>query len=370
LKVSRSKRSGAARKRATAAKPGARKTAARKAAVAKAATKPKVAAKAKPKATAKRKVATKPRVAAKPRPKATAKRKVATKPRVAAKAKPKATAKRKVATKPRVAAKAKPKAAAKRKAVTKPRVAAKPKRVSRPKTPPKRHRAAAPKTPKKIVLDRTPNGAPALETRDDAGTHGFVPTPEPTPQVLHRPDGEAADSAEAPARTNRLVPTNAVHTTKRRQRRANWHGQALAVVVAGAIIGLLVLGGRNEPPDVSPLERQSASTAPAPSDDADRSVAVQDRAPAVGEPEPRPPARKTAALAIPRGLNLLELVEIERMLVRLDLNPSTPDGVVDSKTESAIRMYQRIAGLPEDGKPSKDLLDDMREVVKILDNSE
>ncbi|MFQ5467390.1 MAG: peptidoglycan-binding protein [Kiloniellaceae bacterium] len=227
-----------------------------------------------------------------------------------------------------------------------------------------------------------------------------MPTPEPAPATLHQPGGEAADSPEAPARTNRLVPTNAVHTTKRRQRRANWHGQALAVVVAGAIIGLLVLGGRNEPSDVSPLERQSASIAAAPSDDADRPVA-QDSAPAVGEPvprsktaraepaadpasadshgltnapaippAPRTPARKTATRASPHGLNLLELVEIERMLVRLDLNPSTPDGVVDSKTESAIRMYQQIAGLPEDGKPSRDLLDDMREVVKILDNSE
>ena len=61
------------------------------------------------------------------------------------------------------------------------------------------------------------------------------------------------------------------------------------------------------------------------------------------------------------------LIEMERLLARLDLQPSRADGIVDQRTRSAIRLYQEIAGLPVDGRPTPALLADMREVVRILD---
>ena len=69
-----------------------------------------------------------------------------------------------------------------------------------------------------------------------------------------------------------------------------------------------------------------------------------------------------------RNLNDGELVEMERLLARLDLGPSTADGIVGNQTVAAIRLYQEIAGLPIDGAPSRALLADMREVVKILED--
>jgi peptidoglycan hydrolase-like protein with peptidoglycan-binding domain len=69
-----------------------------------------------------------------------------------------------------------------------------------------------------------------------------------------------------------------------------------------------------------------------------------------------------------KNLSEGELVEMERLLARLDLGPSTADGVVNDQTEAAIRLYQEIAGLPIDGAPSRTLLADMREVVKILED--
>ena len=54
--------------------------------------------------------------------------------------------------------------------------------------------------------------------------------------------------------------------------------------------------------------------------------------------------------------------------MRLPLDPSSSDGIVDRQTKRAIRLYQQMAGLPVDGEPSRALLTDMREVVKILDS--
>ncbi|MCZ6745217.1 MAG: peptidoglycan-binding domain-containing protein, partial [Alphaproteobacteria bacterium] len=69
-----------------------------------------------------------------------------------------------------------------------------------------------------------------------------------------------------------------------------------------------------------------------------------------------------------KNLNAGELVEMERLLARLDLGPSTADGIVGNHTVAAIRLYQEIAGLPIDGAPSRALLADLREVVKILED--
>ena len=87
------------------------------------------------------------------------------------------------------------------------------------------------------------------------------------------------------------------------------------------------------------------------------------------------PQERTAATEAPPdaqawNLDREELVEMERMLARLDLAPSTIDGIVDQQTRHAIRLYQQIAGLPVDGEPSPALLTDMREVVRILDGDD
>ncbi len=72
--------------------------------------------------------------------------------------------------------------------------------------------------------------------------------------------------------------------------------------------------------------------------------------------------------ARPWALDGHDLAQTERLLARLDLAPSRADGNIDQKTQAASRLYQEIAGLPVDGEPSRALLADLREVVRILDN--
>ncbi|NKB21600.1 MAG: hypothetical protein GKS01_13990 [Alphaproteobacteria bacterium] len=66
------------------------------------------------------------------------------------------------------------------------------------------------------------------------------------------------------------------------------------------------------------------------------------------------------------GLNKVGIANIQRLLARLDLTPGTPDGVMGKKTEEAIKMYQRFAGLAVDGKPTSSLLSDLRQVVGAM----
>ena len=199
-------------------------------------------------------------------------------------------------------------------------------------------------------------------------------------------DGDAGpDSGEAsedtPARVNKLVPTNAVHTTKRRMKRNTWQGPVLALGAVAAMLALVVMGQERTPPDVSPLEQRASvdiSDSPLLSTEipsaTDPVQAAPDPAPEVSRPPKVPswrdkPAESQQARAgnPMHGLKVLELVELERLLQKMDMNPSRPDGIVDSQTEEAIRMYQQIAGLPIDGEPSRELLNDMREVAKMLD---
>jgi peptidoglycan hydrolase-like protein with peptidoglycan-binding domain len=192
--------------------------------------------------------------------------------------------------------------------------------------------------------------------------------------------GESADG-EGHARANKLVPTNAVHTTKRRMKRNGWQTPAMAVSALAAVLLILALGQETTPPDVSPLE-QRASIAVTDSSmhgsDSDAAGArIADPVEAAPEPSVQPkvpswnseaPQKAATMREDPmRGLKVLELVEMERILLKLDMGPSQPDGIVDNQTESAIRMYQQIAGLPIDGEPSLELLNDMREVVKMLE---
>jgi len=213
------------------------------------------------------------------------------------------------------------------------------------------------------------------------------------------PDDAADEVAETPQRANKLVPTNAVHTTKRRMKRSFWQNQTFAIVAAAAVVGLLFLGNRSEPPDVSPLERTAGtgSAKPTTADVPQRDTRIatrrvpertRDGFPVqIRASKHRPPTPVATRPAVPswdngtdfadraspqepRTLGSVELMEIERMLARLDLDPSDADGVVDQQTESAIRLYQQIAGLPVDGTATVELLHDMREVVKLLDGDD
>lgn len=56
------------------------------------------------------------------------------------------------------------------------------------------------------------------------------------------------------------------------------------------------------------------------------------------------------------GLTIDDRKALQRGLNSAGFDAGTPDGVLGSKTEAAIRAYQRSRGLPETGKPSQSLL--------------
>jgi peptidoglycan lytic transglycosylase B len=56
-----------------------------------------------------------------------------------------------------------------------------------------------------------------------------------------------------------------------------------------------------------------------------------------------------------------DVVELQTMLARLGYDTGGTDGVVGSKTRSAIRQFQMVANLPADGYPSSLILDRLRQ---------
>ncbi|MGH6882056.1 peptidoglycan-binding domain-containing protein [Hypericibacter sp.] len=58
--------------------------------------------------------------------------------------------------------------------------------------------------------------------------------------------------------------------------------------------------------------------------------------------------------------------DTELLLAKLALDPGPADGVLDQSTRDAIRRYQQMAGLPETGEPSKELLDELKAVVAAI----
>jgi peptidoglycan hydrolase-like protein with peptidoglycan-binding domain len=218
-------------------------------------------------------------------------------------------------------------------------------------------------TPVAMPGERHANGAPDLSGNAD-GDQGRPPPWRPSL-------GESgSESADMPARANKLVPTNAVHTTKRRMKRNTWQSPVLGLGAVAAVVAVLVFGNDNEPPDVSPLERRVEAQPSAPVQQTAKTASTQKPVslaqPAMPESRGKGAAQRPDS---PRGLRVLELVEMERMLARLEMGPSQPDGVVDLQTKTAIRTYQQIAGLPVDGEATPELLDDMREVVKMMDGA-
>lgn len=57
---------------------------------------------------------------------------------------------------------------------------------------------------------------------------------------------------------------------------------------------------------------------------------------------------------------------VQTVLSAEGLIPGKPDGIMNMQTEDAIRAYQRKLGMPENGRPSRDLLDRMLQYRKLL----
>jgi len=73
-----------------------------------------------------------------------------------------------------------------------------------------------------------------------------------------------------------------------------------------------------------------------------------------------------ATSAVGDALSPAGIVNLQRLLARLDLGPGPATGVLSDQTVDAIKLYQRFAGLPVDGNPTLELLRDLRQVVGAM----
>ena len=209
--------------------------------------------------------------------------------------------------------------------------------------------------------DRSASAAPAEGQPAAVGR-----VPETGKRGKTEPRTRAGESAEGSLRPSTLVPTNGIHTTERRLKRKIYQNRGVMGLVAATLLGIIILGEQTTAPDLTNFEQEIAASQAIETDAGGwLANAPQSHSEAVAIPE-----QETSQASEPRNENLNggELVEMERLLARLDLGPSKADGVVDSQTKAAIRLYQEIAGLPVDGAPSRLLLADIREVVKILED--
>lgn len=82
------------------------------------------------------------------------------------------------------------------------------------------------------------------------------------------------------------------------------------------------------------------------------------------------PARTvTTPVAVPPNASAIgrgEIRQIQTLLNRLNFNPGPADGQMGNRTADAIRLYQKFAGMDEDGAPSRELLEDLRAVAETM----
>ena len=86
----------------------------------------------------------------------------------------------------------------------------------------------------------------------------------------------------------------------------------------------------------------------------------------VGEPAETTPAISATPPAEPaeRAPEVnAQVQEIERLLGTLSFSPGPVDGVMDETTAEAIRAFQQAAGLPEDGRATPELLEELKAVA-------
>ena len=65
-----------------------------------------------------------------------------------------------------------------------------------------------------------------------------------------------------------------------------------------------------------------------------------------------------------RPLSRLDITDIQRILTANGYDAVGADGIVGSKTRSALKSFQKAAGLPADGYPSMGVLERLRGIVK------
>ena len=65
-----------------------------------------------------------------------------------------------------------------------------------------------------------------------------------------------------------------------------------------------------------------------------------------------------------RPLSRLDITDIQRILTANGYDAGGADGIVGSKTRSALKSFQKAAGLPADGYPSMGVLERLRGIVK------
>ena len=72
-----------------------------------------------------------------------------------------------------------------------------------------------------------------------------------------------------------------------------------------------------------------------------------------------------AAPERPRIIDRAAIMEIQKLLGGLKIYGGTADGAMGPRTAAAIKEFQAMSGMTVDGKPSVELLDNLREVAGL-----
>lgn len=92
------------------------------------------------------------------------------------------------------------------------------------------------------------------------------------------------------------------------------------------------------------------------------------KAQSIPPPDGARPSSEEVDLPTPPVLLLDQVVELERLLIKLGFEPGKADGLIDGETRSAIRSFQELADLAVDGEPSQELLEALREIAAYQSN--
>jgi hypothetical protein len=142
------------------------------------------------------------------------------------------------------------------------------------------------------------------------------------------------------------------------RRRRGWVGLVVLLLLVGGGVWLWRQGQLE--PIIAPVRTLIAKVMPgtAPSAAVSQASAhVTTTAPATTS------TASIVAAAQPAPDKAAMIQEIKQLLAKLDLGPGSIDGTLDPTTVDAIRSYQQMAGLPVNGQPSQELLQDLRAVV-------
>ncbi|HKF64299.1 MAG TPA: peptidoglycan-binding domain-containing protein [Dongiaceae bacterium] len=187
-----------------------------------------------------------------------------------------------------------------------------------------------------------------------------------------KPDGPAAPDAQKPKRWGRISPPLMARANERvvgeednPRRRGGWVAVLVLLLLVGGGVWLW-RQGRLEP-ILAPVRTLIAKVMPgaAPSSTPAPASAPAAAAPATTATNSASTGASStgAATAQPASDNAAMIQEIKQLLAKLDMGPGPIDGTLDPTTVDAIRSYQQMAGMPVDGQPSQELLQDLRAVV-------